>query len=202
MAPDFATRPGTLVPPSDIVAPPEAIQCTERLSLRPKRTPDYEVENRALTTLAQALADSPTTILQKLADVLLEVLRADSAGISLLTEDRKSFYWPAIAGAWQPHLGGGTPRDFGPCGDVLDRNAPLLFTHWERRYPYLLEAASEAKQSARSGRSRTTTVASSIPRTCASLRASRGLHRPRTKRSRFCIPSSPWKRSSTEHRSC
>src|SRR5262249_45374996 len=38
------------------------------------------------------------------------------------------FYWPAIAGAWQPHLGGGTPRDFGPCGDVLDRNAPLLFT--------------------------------------------------------------------------
>src|SRR5260370_28340034 len=30
--------------------------------------------------------------------------------------------WAAIAGAWQPHIGGGTPRDFGPCGDVLDRN--------------------------------------------------------------------------------
>jgi PAS domain S-box-containing protein len=32
---------------------------------------------------------------------------------------------------WRP------PRDFGPCGDVLDRNIPMLFTHWERRYPYL-----------------------------------------------------------------
>jgi GAF domain-containing protein len=31
----------------------------------------------------------------------------------------------------------GTPRDFGPCGDVLDHNVPILFTHWERRYPYL-----------------------------------------------------------------
>jgi len=146
MAPDFATRPGTHVPPSDIVAPLEAIQCTERLALRPKRAPDYEAENRALTGLVQALADSPSTILQKLADVLLEVFRADSAGISLLTEDRKSFYWPAIAGAWQPHVGGGTPRDFGPCGDVLDRNAPLLFTHWERRYPYLLEAVPLAEE--------------------------------------------------------
>ncbi|MDQ5848583.1 MAG: ATP-binding protein, partial [Pseudomonadota bacterium] len=48
------------------------------------------------------------------------------------------FYWPAIAGVWKPHLGGGTPRDFGPCGDVLDRNTPLLFTHFERRYAYFL----------------------------------------------------------------
>jgi signal transduction histidine kinase len=61
-----------------------------------------------------------------------------------------SFTWPrtiaspctsqAIAGAWQPHIGGGTPRDFGPCGDVLDHNRSMLFTHWERRYPYLSTA--------------------------------------------------------------
>jgi PAS domain S-box-containing protein len=146
MAPDFATRPETFVPRSDIVAPLEAIQCTERLSLRPKRAPDYEAENRALTALIQALADSPSTILQRLADVLLEVFRADSVGISLLTTDGKSFYWPAIAGAWRPHLVGGTPRDFGPCRDVLDRNAPLLFTHWERRYPYLLEVVPLAEE--------------------------------------------------------
>ena len=37
---------------------------------------------------------------------------------------------------WRPHIGGGTPRDFGPCGDVLDRNCTLLFKHFERRYPY------------------------------------------------------------------
>jgi PAS domain S-box-containing protein len=76
------------------------------------------------------------TILQTLAEKVLAVVQADSAGLSLLTKDEKRFYWPATAGAWQPHLGGGTPRDFGPCGDVLDRNVPMLFTHWERRYPY------------------------------------------------------------------
>jgi hypothetical protein len=30
------------------------------------------------------------------------------------------------------------PRDFGPCGDVFDRNCTLLFKHFERRYPYFL----------------------------------------------------------------
>jgi signal transduction histidine kinase len=48
----------------------------------------------------------------------------------------KRFYWPAIAGMWKDHIGGGTPRDFGPCGDVLDRNSTLLFSHVERRYTY------------------------------------------------------------------
>ena len=63
-----------------------------------------------------------------------------------MTEDGKRFYWPAIAGAWKPHTGGGTPRDFGPCGDVLDRNAPLLFKRFERRYRYLLEANPHAEE--------------------------------------------------------
>ena len=76
----------------------------------------------------------------------LEVLQADSAGLSLLTKDDKRFYWAAIAGAWQPYIGGGTPRDFGPCGDVLDCNVPMLFTHWERRYPYLQSATPLAAE--------------------------------------------------------
>ena len=115
----------------------ESILCTDELDRRSKRPPDYKIENRALVALAQAMADSPRTILQTLADTILEVFKCDSAGISLLTKDEKSFYWPAIAGVWKPHIGGGTPRDFGPCGDVLDRNIPLLFRHFERRYDYL-----------------------------------------------------------------
>ena len=118
-------------------APLESILCTEDLRLRPSRAPDYEKENCSLVALASALADSPQTILQTLADKVLAILQADSAGLSLLTKDKKRFYWAAIAGAWRPYIGGGTPRDFGPCGDVLDRNIPMLFTHWERRYPYL-----------------------------------------------------------------
>jgi len=32
------------------------------------------------------------------------------------------------------------------CGDVLDRNVPMLFTHWERRYPYLSSAMPLAEE--------------------------------------------------------
>lgn len=131
---------------NDILVPLESILCTEELNRRPSRPPDYETENRALVALAHVLADSPRTILQKLADTVLHVFGADSAGLSLLTKDGKNFHWAAIAGAWKPHLGGGTPRDFGPCGDVLDRNAPQLFAHWERRYPYLLSATPLAEE--------------------------------------------------------
>jgi PAS domain S-box-containing protein len=134
------------LPPDRGLAPLEQVLCTEELWRRPRRPPDYETENRALGKLVDALARAPQTILQTLADTLLEVLKAESAGMSLLTEEGKDFRWAAIAGAWSPHLGGGTPRDFGPCGDVLDRNQPLLFKHWEWRYPYLAEATPLAEE--------------------------------------------------------
>ena len=126
----------------------ESILCTEELRRRPSRPPNYEKENRALVTLRSALADSPRTILQMLAETILEVTQTDSSGLSLLTKDDggKRFYWPAIAGRWKPHAGGGTPRDFGPCGDVLDRNCTLLFQHFERRYPYLLPVEPSAEE--------------------------------------------------------
>ena len=120
--------------------PLESILRTDQLHQRPARPPDYETENRALAALVQALADSPRTILQKLTDTILEVMKVGSAGISLLSADEQSFHWLAISGLWQAYVGGGTPRDFGPCGNVLDANSPLLFTHPEQRYPYLLAA--------------------------------------------------------------
>jgi PAS domain-containing protein len=124
--------------PGSRSAPLESILCTEELRLRPFRPPDYETENRALAALASALAESRSNILQTLADTILDVTQCDSSGLSLLTKDDggKRFYWPAIAGMWKPHIGRGTPRDFGPCGDVLDQNRTLLFQHFERRYPY------------------------------------------------------------------
>lgn len=131
---------------SEGLVPLESILRTEQLRERPARPPDYSTENRALTVLVQALADSPRTILQTLADQVLEALHAGSAGLSLLTKEGERFYWAAIAGQWPPHLGGGTPRDFGPCGDVLDCNRPLLFTHWEACYPYLATATPLAEE--------------------------------------------------------
>ncbi len=120
--------------------PLESVLRTEQLHQRPSRPADYATENRALSALVQGLADSPRTILQELTDTILDVLKAGSAGISLLSVDGLAFKWPAVSGVWQPHVGGGTPRDFGPCGNVLDVNAPLLFTHPEQRYQYLLDA--------------------------------------------------------------
>src|SRR5262245_18194742 len=122
--------------PGSRSAPLESILCTEELRLRPFRPPDYETENRALAALASALAESRSNILQTLADTILDVTQCDSSGLSLLDDGGKRFYWPAIAGMWKPHMGGGTPRDFGPCGDVLDQNRTLLFQHFERRYSY------------------------------------------------------------------
>jgi PAS domain S-box-containing protein len=131
----------------------ESILCTEELQRRPSRPPDHEKENRALVKLVSALADSPSTIFHTLAETIEDITQCDSAGLSLLTRDGKTphvdgqrFYWPAICGMWNPHVGGGTPRNFGPCGDVLDQNRTLLFTHFERRYPYLMPVSPAAEE--------------------------------------------------------
>ena len=122
----------------------ESILCTEELTSRPSRPPEYQKENRALNTLIQALVDSPQNILQTLADVFREMLGCGSAGISLLTSDGGTrFYWPAISGIWKPHIGGGTPRNFGPCGDVLDlQSVRFFFKQLERRYTYFQPGAT------------------------------------------------------------
>ena len=153
MAESTETTSDVLLESSLPTAPLESILCTDELHRRPSRPPDYEKENRALVKLVSALADSPATIFQTLAETILDVTQCDSAGLSLLTRDGKSpdvcgqrFYWPAIAGMWNPHVGGGTPRDFGPCGDVLDQNRTLLFTHFERRYPYLMPVIPAAEE--------------------------------------------------------
>jgi PAS domain S-box-containing protein len=131
----------------------ESILCTEDLQSRPSRPPDCEKENRALVKLVGALADSPSTIFHTLAETIQDITQCDSSGLSLLTKDGKTphvegqrFYWPAICGMWGPHVGGGTPRNFGPCGDVLDQNRTLLFTHFERRYPYLMPVSPAAEE--------------------------------------------------------
>jgi transcriptional regulator with PAS, ATPase and Fis domain len=117
---------------------PGSVISTLELSRRPTRPPDHESENRALVALVEAMtAASSNRILQTLVETARDLCRAHSAGLSLLEEDHKHFRWPAIAGEWAPHLGGGTPRHFGPCGTVLDCGVALLFSHPERDFPYL-----------------------------------------------------------------
>jgi hypothetical protein len=106
---------------------------------RAARAPDYEAESRALTSLAQVLADPPRDILQRLVEAALELCAAGSAGISIIEDHlgEKVFRWHALTGALAPHRWGTTPRDFSPCGIVIDRNATQLMHFPERQFPYV-----------------------------------------------------------------
>jgi GAF domain-containing protein len=119
----------------------ESVIITAELDHRPLRTADFLNENVVITSLVREMAKSPEDIFQKLVEAVLKLCDAQSAGISLLDKEHKAFYWPAIAGQWKHYIGGGTPRDFGPCGTVLDRNATLLFSHPERHFNYLAAAS-------------------------------------------------------------
>ena len=112
----------------------KSVLSTAELRRRPSRPPDYATENSALNALMLELAASPHGVLRKLAETAMAVCHSHSAGISLLNDDQKSFHWPVIVGQWASHQGGGTPRDYGPCGTVLDRNVALLFSHPERDF--------------------------------------------------------------------
>jgi signal transduction histidine kinase len=114
----------------------ESVLNTAELSRRPSRPADYQAENQALVALTQELTNSPSSILQELVDTALELCRAHSAGISLLEEEagRKIFRWHAVAGQWAPYVWGTTPRDYSPCGTVLDYNATLLFSKAHHYY--------------------------------------------------------------------
>ena len=74
---DAVSTPRANIPLEDSIPHPtaslEAILCTEELQRRPSRPPDYEKENRALVALMEALADSPGTIFQTLADTILDI---------------------------------------------------------------------------------------------------------------------------------
>ncbi|AUX33895.1 MULTISPECIES: GAF domain-containing protein [Sorangium] len=117
-----------------VLSPPgvriDEVLAAEALSLRPSRLPDHAAENRALIALAEAMAGSLEDVLPTLVSLLLELCRADSAGVSVLeVEDgREVFRWVALAGAFAHHIGGTMPRRPSPCGAVLDCNAALLFS--------------------------------------------------------------------------
>ena len=112
----------------------ESILYMGELRQRPSRPPDCENENQALVALPTAMVDPGSNILETFADTILDITQSDSAGLSLFTKDGgQRFCWPAIAGPWNPHSGGGTPVNLGPRGDVLDPDCTLLIRHFERR---------------------------------------------------------------------
>ena len=102
---------------------------TGELAHRSCRTPDYAAENRALAALAQELATNPGGVLQRCAELVTELCRADSAGISLLEPGSESglFRWHGAAGGLAPHLGRLMEQDVSPYGTAIARDGVLLF---------------------------------------------------------------------------
>jgi signal transduction histidine kinase/ActR/RegA family two-component response regulator len=114
----------------------EAVIATAELSRRAARAPDYAAESGILASLAQGMTRPPELILQSLAQAALTSCRAGSAGISLIEADGTHFRWRALTGELAPHLGDTTPREFSPCGTVVDRNSVHLFHYLERHFKY------------------------------------------------------------------
>ena len=108
-----------------------------QLACRACREPDYEAEIQAMNILAETLAHSPQTLLQKLVEVAQELCGADSAGISLLENDGDEdvFRWEALAGVLRDHVDGAMPRNASPCGITIDRDATQLMYFPERFFP-------------------------------------------------------------------
>jgi hypothetical protein len=134
--------PGKQPWPSDVLsetvpgAPLEEIIFRNELEQRPSRPPDDQLLDFAFKRLLDGMTSSPQTILQSLAETILQVVQCDSAGVSIVNDENTRFYWAALAGVWQPYVGGGVPRYFGPSADVLDVNGPLHMRQVHRRYGY------------------------------------------------------------------
>ena len=126
-------------PDTGISAPLDAVLITAELARRATHAPDFAAENRALAALATEMANQPHRVLQKLAELVIELCDADSAGVSILEAGGagEAFRWHATAGAFADSLGTILPRDASPCGLVLERGATLLLDRPERCFPAL-----------------------------------------------------------------
>lgn len=114
----------------------DAVIATEQLAVRIARVADATLEKRAFENLVAVLAGSPRRVLQTLTDVAMELCQAHSAGVSIVeeAEGKKVFRWHAVSGRWQPLLWATLPREFSPCGTVLDRDETLLMVDPERYF--------------------------------------------------------------------
>jgi signal transduction histidine kinase len=116
------------------------VDIRSELSSRACRPRDYELEHRSMAALAQEMAVNPRNMLQKLAEIALELCGADTAGVSLLETEgaRELFRWEALAGMCASFRNNTLPRAASPCGLCIDENATQLMYLPDRLFPALL----------------------------------------------------------------
>jgi RNA polymerase sigma factor (sigma-70 family) len=97
---------------------------------RSLHTRDLTIQMEGLRRLTHSFVESPDTILQELVNAAVDLCGADSAGISLETEeksDARYWHWVATAGQYNGFLNAVLPRYPSACGICLERGKPQLF---------------------------------------------------------------------------
>ena len=107
-------------------------------------------ENIALRRIAAKTSDEPYAVLQGLLSAAVELCGggkdSSTAGVSLLEstpEGEPIFRWVALEGCLSAHIGGTTPRNFSPCGECLDKDAPIILARPDLKYDYFQSAGIE-----------------------------------------------------------
>jgi two-component sensor histidine kinase len=114
---------------------------TDELDRRVPVKIDSLKEKIALQELAGLMASNPEQVLPKFVSLAMEMAGGVSAGLSLYEEAPAPgvFRWHHLQGTLAQFAGATTPRNYSPCGIVLDLNAPVLTAHSELAYDWLAE---------------------------------------------------------------
>jgi hypothetical protein len=108
----------------------DEVDILSEFEARPQRVPDYRAEHEAMSTLAREMAENPQNMLQRLAELALELCHADTVGISILNGEL--FRWEALAGVLGFRRNSTMPRNASPCGVCIDRNATQVMSYYRR----------------------------------------------------------------------
>ncbi|HEU5016808.1 MAG TPA: GAF domain-containing protein [Pseudolabrys sp.] len=131
-------------PSADSRQLPRDLLITKELATRPRRSTNLLAEIRAMHDLVRQTATQSDGLLDRLAELAVDLCDAGSAGVSLLEktpEGETVFRWVALAGAFAPYVGGSTPRNHSPCGICLERNEPILLARPYRVFEYFNKAS-------------------------------------------------------------
>jgi hypothetical protein len=97
---------------------------------RSLHTRDVTLQMEGLRRLTHSFVERPDTVLQELVNAAVDLCGADSAGISLETEEKSDanyYHWVATAGQYNGFLNAILPRYPSACGICLERGKPQLF---------------------------------------------------------------------------
>ena len=119
----------------------DEVIATALLEHRTPRVRDEHAEKRAMDEMRRGLAGSPRSLLQKLAEVALDLCNAQYAGVSLLEQSGEPRFcrWYAVSGEYRAWLWSTLPCATSPCGPALEQHQPMLMIRPERCFSVLAQ---------------------------------------------------------------